>query len=140
MTEQENTYIARLHWIIFAWPILFLLASLYLKQRFHWIEPLGTVLILFAIAWFILACMTYQYSSLIITEKQLTLNTGFLMRQSIQIPMNKIESIDIRRSILGAILQYGTLIVTGTGSSRYTIPSLNKPLVYRRYIEERIHK
>ena len=55
------------------------------------------------------------------------------------IPLNKIESIDIRRSLLGSLLQYGTLVITGTGGSRQLVNFLDKPLTCRRYIEQLMH-
>ena len=61
------------------------------------------------------------------------------MRQTIDIPLSKIECIDIRQSILGSFLDYGSLVVTGTGGSRQVINYLAKPLTCRRYIEQLMH-
>ena len=62
--------------------------------------------------------------------------SGILIRQTLDIPFNKIESIDIRQSILGSILHYGSLLITGTGGTRQYIHMIAKPLTCRRYIEE----
>ena len=61
--------------------------------------------------------------------------SGILVRQTVDIPMNKIESIDVRQSIFGSIFQYGSLVITGTGGTRQSINFLNRPLTCRRYIE-----
>ena len=63
-----------------------------------------------------------------------------LVRQTIDIPLAKIESIDIRQTILGSIFNYGSLIITGTGGTRHMINYLAKPLTCRRYIEQLMHE
>jgi uncharacterized membrane protein YdbT with pleckstrin-like domain len=63
-----------------------------------------------------------------------------LIRKTLDIPLNKIESIDIRQSILGSLLRYGTVVVTGTGGSRQMVSYLSKPLTCRRYIEQLMHE
>lgn len=83
---------------------------------------------------------TYQFSSLTIKKKQLILRTGILVRNTVDIPLAKIESIDIRQSILGSLLRYGSLVITGTGGTRQVVNYLSKPLTCRRYIEQSMHE
>lgn len=90
----------------------------------------------FALIWILITWVTYHFSSITIKRKQVILRTGIIVRQTVDIPLNKIETIDIRQSILGSILSYGTLIITGTGGTRYLINYLYKPLTCRRYIEQ----
>lgn len=64
------------------------------------------------------------------------IRTGVVVRQTIDIPISKIEAIDIRQSILGSMLSYGTMSITGTGGTRRIINFLHNPLTCRRYIEQ----
>ena len=84
--------------------------------------------------------LTFIFSSLVIKKRQVILCTGILIRQTIDIPLSKIESIDIRQSILGSILQYGSLVITGTGGTRQFVNYLSHPLTCRRYIEQLLHE
>ena len=59
-------------------------------------------------------------------SKQIILKTGLLVRQTFNMPLPKIESIDIRQSILGTLLNYGTLTLTGTGGTKMAL------IIYRR--------
>lgn len=68
------------------------------------------------------------------------LRTGMLVRQTVDIPLSKIETIDIRQSIIGSILRYGSLVITGTGGTRHVMNFLDKPLTCRRYIEQLMHE
>jgi membrane protein YdbS with pleckstrin-like domain len=143
MTENNIEYQARLHWIIFLWPVVFLLCLPYFSAKLEYLLRIPSfifyVLLLVDLLWIGLVFLTYLCSSLVIKKKQVILCTGIVIRQTIDIPMMKIESIDIRQTILGSLLQYGSLVITGTGGTRQVIDYLNKPLTCRRYIEQMMH-
>lgn len=139
--SQENSviYVGRLHWIIFVWPILLFIFGAYLGLKFWQMKEVSILLTVFALVWFVMTWVTYLYSSLTIKKNQVILRTGFLVRQTIDLPMAKIESIDIRQTVGGTIFQYGMLMITGTGGTRNSINYLSHPLTCRRYIEQMIH-
>lgn len=139
MTE-EIIYQARLHWILLVWPILFLLVDLFIGVQFplFWLPALlfGGVICI----WFIVTWSMYYFSTLTVVDKHLILRTGVFVRQTIDIPLNKIESIDIRQPFFGMILGYGTLTITGTGGTHELVNYLQRPLTCRRYIEQTMNK
>lgn len=139
--NNENTlvYQGHLHLIIFLWPVLLLCATAYVAIAFPALHVLCYIFGLCSLLWLVVTGLTYLSSYLMIKNKQVILCTGILMRQTVDIPMSKIECIDIRQSILGSFLDYGALVVTGTGGSRQVIDYLNKPLTCRRYIEQLMH-
>ncbi len=139
MTKSNVIYQAKLHWILFFWPILLLVGAVILAIKFEQIRFLGSFLGIFSLAWIGVTWITFHFSSLTIKQKQVILRTGMLVRQTIDIPIAKIESIDIRQSLVGSILQYGLLIITGTGGTRHRIDYLSRPLTCRRYIEQLMH-
>ncbi len=138
-TENNIVYQAHLHLIIFFWPVICLCAIVYLAVLFPQLHLPSYILGLCVLLWLVVTGLTYLSSYLIIKHKQVILCTGILMRQTIDIPLSKIECIDIRQSILGSFLDYGSLVVTGTGGSRQVINYLAKPLTCRRYIEQLMH-
>jgi len=139
MSEQQVVYQARLHWILFLWPFLFLLFGLWFSVSVVSFREMGLFAVLIAVAWGLLMWLTYQFSSLTIKKKQVILRSGILVRQTIDIPLTKIESIDIRQSILGSLFQYGSLLITGTGGTRQWMAYVAKPLTCRRHIEQLMH-
>lgn len=139
MTNTNVIYQAKLHWILFFWPIVLMIGALIITLQFETIRFIGFFLGVFALAWILVTWITYHFSSLTIKKKQVILRTGMLVRQTIDIPLAKIESIDIRQSLPGSILQYGAIVITGTGGTRHRIDYLSKPLTCRRYIEQLMH-
>jgi|TARA_R110002126_G_scaffold110918_1_gene248332 uncharacterized membrane protein YdbT with pleckstrin-like domain len=140
MSKQRVIYQARLHWILFVWPVVLLLTGLWLSFASVSFREVGVLAIFIAIAWGGLMWLTYQFSSLTIKEKQVILRSGILVRQTIDIPLSKIESIDIRQSILGSLFRYGSLLITGTGGTRQWMGYVAKPLTCRRHIEQLMHE
>lgn len=138
MRTMQNTnekYTASLHWIIFFWPVALCLIGIILLFTLPVFLAPGILFSVFGLIWFIITAVTYHFSSLVITDKQLILTTGLIVRQSVNIPIIKIESIDIRQPILGSIFHFGTLFITGTGGTKYCINYLHQPLTCRRRIE-----
>lgn len=134
--ESNSVYFARLHWIIFVLPVLGLLGSMLLGIYISGLKEVSLLLCVFSLLWIMLTWCNYYFSSLTIQRKQIVFRTGVIVRQTLDIPLNKIETIDIRQSILGSILSYGALIITGTGGTRHVVPYFKKPLTCRRYIEQ----
>jgi membrane protein YdbS with pleckstrin-like domain len=139
MTDSNIVYQARLHWVIFFWPVVLLCSGLFIGLEFEQVRMLGIFFIVFSLLWILMMWVTYQSSSLTIKKTQVILRTGFLVRNTMDIPLSKIESIDIRRTLLGSLLHYGAVVITGTGGSRQMINYLNRPLTCRRYIEQLMH-
>jgi len=140
MNDQSVVYQARLHWILFVWPLLFLLLGLSISFSFTSFREVGLFVVLIALAWGVLMWLTYQFSSLTIKKKQVILRSGILVRQTIDIPLTKIESIDIRQSIAGSLFHYGSLLITGTGGTRQWMSYVAKPLTCRRHIEQLMYE
>ena len=140
MTDNNIVYEARLHWILFFWPAVFFCLTLYTATEFVSFRTPSYILSGCALLWGFVMGLTFIFSSLVIKKRQVILCTGILIRQTIDIPLSKIESIDIRQSILGSILQYGSLVITGTGGTRQFVNYLSHPLTCRRYIEQLLHE
>lgn len=134
--DTPIVYQARLHWILFFWPMALIALMEYVGYRVEWIRTPSIIMALVGVVWAMILLMTYQFSSLTIKKNQIILRSGLLVRQTVDIPLSKIESIDIRQSILGSVLRYGTLTITGTGGTRQFLAYLSRPLTCRRYIEQ----
>lgn len=135
-TQNDVIYFTRLHWIIFFGPLLSLGFAIALYIYIIQLRQVSLFFAVFAVIWIMMTWVTYYFSSITIKRKQVIFRTGIIVRQTLDIPLSKIETIDIRQSILGSIMQYGTLVITGTGGTRHLINYLHKPLTCRRYIEQ----
>ena len=138
VNDENIIYFTRLHWIIFFWPVAALCAAMALSYYVYQLREVGWGLAVFALIWILMTWVTYYFSSLTIKKNQVILRTGVIVRQTIDIPLTKIEAIDIRQSIVGSIFRYGMICITGTGGTRRAINYIHNPLTCRRYIEQLI--
>jgi len=87
----------------------------------------GVGLVLLAWAW-----IRVKSTELAITNKRVIAKFGFVSRNTVEIAIPKVESIQVQQSMMGRMLDYGTLVISGTGTSHAPIPSIADPLAFRR--------
>ncbi len=136
LKEGNVIYFTRLHWVIFFWPVIALCLTFVLQAYLPQLGDMCLFLMGFALLWIAMTWVTYYFSSITIKKKQVILRTGIIVRQTVDIPLSKIETIDIRQSILGSLFKYGALVITGTGGTKHLINYIHRPLTCRRYIEQ----
>lgn len=73
-------------------------------------------------------------TELAVTDRRVIYKTGIFQRHTLEMNRSKIETVGVDQSILGRVLDYGTIIVRGTGGSFEPIPFIGEPLVFRNHI------
>lgn len=134
--DPNVVYFTRLHWLIFFGPVMALFVAFALGFYVPPLTQIAAMFQIFALIWIAMTWATYYFSSITIQKQKVILRTGILVRKTVDVPLSKIETIDIRQSILGSMFNYGMLIITGTGGTRHFINFLHRPLTCRRYIEQ----
>jgi uncharacterized membrane protein YdbT with pleckstrin-like domain len=72
-----------------------------------------------------------------VTNLRVVHKTGFIKRQTFEMSLDKVESVDVNQSILGRILNYGDVSIFGVGEGNKTIDTIASPLEFRNYITAR---
>ena len=133
---------ADLHWILYArgafcviaaWVIFLLLPA---QPGFvHWSLVVVSA-ILFAIGLGLLAQNWYRWwtTEIAVTDRRIIYKTGFIYRETSEMHMDKVESVDVDQTILGRLLDYGDVSVIGTGSTWETLRTIARPIVLRNHI------
>ena len=78
------------------------------------------------------AAIRYLTTELAITNKRVIAKFGFIRRSTIEINLQKIESIQVHQGILGRIFNFGSIVVSGAGNPQAPIPGISNPLQFRR--------
>jgi uncharacterized membrane protein YdbT with pleckstrin-like domain len=78
------------------------------------------------------AFIRYQTTELAITNKRVIAKFGFISRRTVELSLNRIEGIQVIQGISGRIFNYGSLVVSGTGSLKEPIPGISNPLAFRQ--------
>lgn len=72
-----------------------------------------------------------------VTNFRVVHKTGFIQRQTFEMSVDKVESVDVNQSILGRILNYGDVTVFGVGEGGKTLNTIPSPLAFRNAITAR---
>jgi uncharacterized membrane protein YdbT with pleckstrin-like domain len=72
-----------------------------------------------------------------VTDKRVVYKTGFIQRRTIEMNMDKIESVDISQSLLGRLFDFGEVTIRGVGESWEPIFHIGSPLKFRNHITAR---
>jgi len=72
-----------------------------------------------------------------VTNLRIVHKTGFIQRQTFEMSLDKVESVDVSQSILGRIFDYGDVTILGVGKSEEKIATVASPLSFRNAITAR---
>jgi hypothetical protein len=138
--------IGRLHWIIYIEAISAAVLSIvcfWMAKHFSgeiveigsWVFGLilltASVLIA-AKAWF-----DRWITEIAVTNRRVIYKRGFIRRHTVEMNMDKIESVTVTQSIVGRMLDYGTIHIRGTGIGLEHLHKIAAPLSLRNCITAR---
>ncbi len=127
-------YQGTVHWIVY-WPaILFAIVGAVAAAfgPFGWIAAaicFALALVFALYAWFI-----RWTTEIAVTNLRVIYAQGFIQRHSEEVHMDKIESVDVDQSVLGRILDYGTVTIRGTGETKEPLHRLERPIEFRNQV------
>jgi uncharacterized membrane protein YdbT with pleckstrin-like domain len=141
---EQIIHRAHLHWIVYWRAVVLLLigGALYVSDPVEDLlegmmglgEIIGLVLIVLAAVSFLRAAIDRWTTEIAVTSQRVILKRGLIRRDTIEINMPKVESVDVQQSILGRLLDFGTVIVRGTGGSFNPLAHVWAPLPLRRAV------
>ncbi|MBP2160952.1 MULTISPECIES: PH domain-containing protein [Asticcacaulis] len=167
---EKIIYNARVHWAIFISPILrFIvfgvalgavfffnlaqvlgafvtdLAPKFLKDSGWWpgLVPEAIIVIVFVWVTFgrlIDALVYYFNSDFVITDRRVIAKFGLFSRSTSEQRLSKVESIQVYQSFLGRLLNFGSIQVTGTGSSETAFFFMIDPVGAKHALEEQLDR
>ena len=107
----------------------------WLSQFWYLLFAVALVLtVVFPILFILIAIINVTTTELAVTNKKVIGKAGFIRRVSIDLPLEKLESININQGLLGRILGYGRVTIRGVGGNVVSIPYIKAPMAFRRVI------
>lgn len=70
-----------------------------------------------------------------VTNKRVILKKGIISRKSEEMKISSIETVEIIQGVMGRVLGFGTVKVTGRGISDLVFKNINDPMDVKRKIE-----
>lgn len=131
----------RLHWIIY-WPAIFFLVVGTAAVWWEWADGHSDILIsltaivfgVLFLAAFLRAWFIRWITEFAVTDRRVIYKRGFIWRETAEMNMDKVETVDVTQSVLGRLLDYGSIHVKGTGTGIEHLHQIASPLVLRNAI------
>jgi len=140
--------IGRLHWTIFLRPAVLAVVSLVLVvygEKTLMSPSIGRIFVYLgwiglavAAVLFLHAAFKRWTTELSVTTHRVIYKRGFIWRHTVEMNMDKIETVNVNQSIMGRILSYGTIHVLGTGQGGIeSLRGIGSPITVRNAITVR---
>jgi len=119
INDERVMYRARVSkWSL--WPFVLLGALL--------LPAYGIGLLFWLWAWIV-----YSTTELAVTNKRVIAKTGLIERRTIEMFLERIESIQVDQSVLGRLFNFGSVVISGTGVHSAPFKSISSPLALRKH-------
>jgi uncharacterized membrane protein YdbT with pleckstrin-like domain len=146
--DEKLLYETRLSWVVLFWPVIvpsLILLGLggylvyhYANADVYNMKEIGVGLIVAAALVFGIGLTKRNATEMAVTNKRVLIKQGVFGRRTLEILLQKIESIAVEESMSGRILGFGTVIVRGTGGTPEPFKKMAHPLEFRRHVEEQV--
>jgi len=139
-------FVTRLHWVVYLTGAILILIGAVLAIILWILFPdsnggvgvpslivfvIGAVLGILSLlgAWF--RRWTTEFA---VTDRRIIYKRGFISRRTIEMNMNKVETVDVVQSVTGRLMNYGNIVVRGTGSTFEPMRMISRPLEFRSHV------
>jgi len=97
--------------------------------------PLGIILIALGALALAVGFVKRSSTELAVTNRRVIAKFGLVRRSTVELNLSKVESIRVEQTVLGRLLGYGSIFVTGTGSTMEPIPYIADPIKFRQAVQ-----
>ena len=150
ITDEVVTYRGKLHWTGLLGPAALAAALIvpgivaltygFGPEGKSFLTAVGIGLIVIGAVPFVKALVQRNAAEFAVTNKRVIFKTGVVHRRTAEMFLSKIESVGADQTILGRVLGYGSIVLRGTGGSTEPFEKIDRPLEFRRQIQEQIAK
>jgi len=95
---------------------------------------------LYSIGLGIRALISMLTTEFAVTNRRVIAKTGFIRRRTLEMLLPKIESVAVNQNILGRLLNFGNVTITGTGGTKESFKTIDKPITVRSKINQIIER
>lgn len=141
--DERVLAIGQLHWTIYVRALLVVVLALAILVGSSWIQDMHaqtyTQLVAAGIGIIGLimvagVAIRRHSTEIVVTDRRVIFKRGILSRYTVEMNVSKIETVDVQQGLLARMLDYGTVIIRGTGSGFEPLRRVGAPLRIRNAI------
>jgi uncharacterized membrane protein YdbT with pleckstrin-like domain len=97
----------------------------------HLTEAGGAALLVCGAVVILIGAVRRHATEMAVTNRRVVIKTGLMSRKTIEMLLNKVESIEVSETTGGRMLGYGTIVMIGTGGTSEPFREVAHPLEFR---------
>lgn len=153
---EQVIYETRLHWIVMLphlvagillldLPGILLLAYSFSQNGIEHttlriMQAGGAVLLIAGAVTIVVGAIRRSATEMAVTNRRVVIKTGLASRKTIEMLLNKVESIEVSETAMGRMLGFGTVVMIGTGGTSEPFHKVARPLEFRSQVQQQIEK
>jgi uncharacterized membrane protein YdbT with pleckstrin-like domain len=87
----------------------------------------GLGLVLLGWAWIL-----YRTTEFAVTDKRIIAKTGLISRSTVEMFLDKVESLHVEQTVMGRLFDFGSVTIRGTGATEESFRNISAPLELRK--------
>jgi hypothetical protein len=140
---ETIAYRARLHWVIYLLGIVFAIVAIAAAGGAVTLKNETLRIGLIVVAALALGIGLYQIirawlwqanTEITVTTRRIIYKSGFISRSTLEMNLDKVESVLVQQGFAGRMLDYGTVIVRGVGAGLEPVRLISHPLRLHRHV------
>ena len=120
---------AQVTWLSQFWYLLF--GGLFVLMA---LPSKNFVFFLIGVIFIAIAAIHVITTELALTNRRIIAKSGLIRRNTIELKVNRVESLGVDQGVLGRIFNFGSITVKGVGGSNAPIPYISRPLEFRQQV------
>jgi uncharacterized membrane protein YdbT with pleckstrin-like domain len=88
-----------------------------------------------ALIWFGLVALHMHTTQFAVTNQRVALKRGWLTLSTQELAVSNVEEVRVEQTLIGKLLGFGRVVVTGTGEGVIAFPPMGHPIRFRQAIE-----
>lgn len=152
---EHVVYETRLHWFVmlghFFLGLVLIGAGIFLAiyadehqdlssgslHAFYWGALAAAVI---GIAVLIAGSIRRNATEMAVTNRRVLIKTGLASRRTIEMLLNKVETIEVEEPGLGRLFGYGSIVIVGTGGTSEPFHKIAHPIEFRNRVQMEIER
>jgi uncharacterized membrane protein YdbT with pleckstrin-like domain len=152
---ETVVYQTRLHWVVMLRHILLALLlfagaaalliyflhhpELSIASK-HVTEAGAAALLLCGLVAIIAGAVRRNATEMVVTTRRVVVKQGLVSRKTIEMLLNKIETIEVSEPMIGRMMGYGSITMIGTGGTSEPFHKIAHPLQFRGEVQQQLEK
>ena len=139
---EKVLFVSTIHWLTYGPAALLLIVAIAASAFAAWGHELiwhSVSLVFFAASLLSAAGAWFKRwtTEIAVTDRRIIYKRGFIRRHTIEMHMDKVESVDVNQSLFGRMLDYGDVLVRGTGVGFEPLRMVESPIALRNAVTAR---